>query len=83
MPRITSKDKANKVDFNIARKAMKTYIGIDIGKYELEIYYQKHRFSLKNTKSGIEKFIQYLEKLNPHPVVVFEATGGYERPLKT
>jgi transposase len=61
---------------------MKTYLGVDVGKYELEIHYQKYCFTLKNTASGIRKLIQYMEKLYPHPVVAFEATGGYERPLK-
>jgi transposase len=62
---------------------MKTYMGIDIGKYELEIYHQKQRFSVKNTQSGIRTLIHYLEKLESYPVIAFEATGGYERPLKS
>jgi transposase len=60
------------------------YIGIDISKPELEIH--SYETSLKlpsatpNTKTGINKIIKKLSK-NEHIHCVFEATGGYEKPL--
>ena len=60
------------------------YIGIDISKRELEIHTYEASLKLPsaipNTKSGITKIINKLSK-NEHIHCVFEATGGYEKPL--
>jgi transposase len=79
---LTSKDNANNIDSNMGIIIMKSYMGIDVGKHELEVYYQNHHFCLKNTQGGIKKLTQFLENLQPIPIIVFEATGGYERLLK-
>lgn len=61
---------------------MESYIGVDVGKHQLEIYHQGHTFSVPNTKIGIQKFIQHLDLSEDSVKVAFEATGGYERLLK-
>lgn len=67
---------------------MKTYIGIDVGKHQLDVSHGSKHFNVENTKVGIKKLIVYLDK-HKQPqsessdiIVVFEATGGYERDLK-
>ena len=66
---------------------MKHYIGVDVGKHSLEVFYNKTAFSANNTSAGIKKLITCLEKdflsnLQQDALVVFEATGGYERLLQ-
>ena len=63
---------------------MKSYIGIDVGKHELEIYHNNSSFCVANTTVGINKLIKYLKEQScSDMLIVFEATGGYERPLKS
>lgn len=61
-----------------------THIGIDVSKKELEIHCYDSKLKLPtaiaNTKTGISKIISKLRKCDD-PHVVFEATGGYEKPL--
>ena len=64
---------------------MKLYVGIDVGKHQLEVYYASHHFCVDNTKDGIKQLIQRLKKQGvnnkTNSLIVFEATGGYERQL--
>ncbi len=61
-----------------------TWIGIDVSKKQLEIHCHDSALKLPatvaNTRTGIAKIISKLKKCaDPH--LVFEATGGYEKPL--
>ena len=58
-----------------------TYVGIDVGKYELDSYLNDHHCVYENTSKRIAALIRKLNKLT-NCLVVFEATGGYERGLK-
>jgi len=69
---------------NINRKGltMKQYIGIDIGKFELDLFDGNNYFKFKNTKEGINEVINLLNKENTNNLfIIFEATGGYEQKL--
>lgn len=56
------------------------YVAIDISKGTLQIQDDKGSFPVANESSGLEKLLSRL-KSHSNPLVVFEATGGYERPL--
>lgn len=57
-----------------------TYIAIDVAKATLEVKTQQKCFSVSNDAKGYAKLSRQLAGI-PHPLVVFEATGGYERHL--
>ena len=62
---------------------MKQVIGIDVGKAELVIYAFGNYFTISNTKKDIKLFLKDQEKmLKGLDLIVFEATGGYERYLR-
>ena len=61
---------------------MKQYVGIDIGKFELDLYSGNNYSKFSNTEKGIEEIITLLSKDNKNnSFVIFEATGGYEQKL--
>lgn len=62
---------------------MKQTLGIDVGKAELVIYgFEKH-YEIGNDKKAIERFLkEHEEALTKIELIVFEATGGYERCLQ-
>jgi transposase len=60
---------------------MKRYVGIDVGKYTLDMYVDEQHVSFKNTKQGIEKLINYLRP-KENCFVLVEATGGYEQAVR-
>jgi transposase len=55
-------------------------IAVDIGKDSLQIQTAKEAFAISTDRAGLRKFVAYLRN-QPDPLVVCEATGGYERPL--
>jgi transposase len=59
------------------------FIGIDVSKDSLDVYIRPENILLKfsNTNKGIQSFLSVLKKYEGC-LVVFEATGGYEKPLK-
>ncbi len=66
---------------------MATYIGVDIGKKSLEVYFPDtaKSFSVINNESGFCKLLNCLNKNYQslsEVIIVFEPTGGYERPLR-
>ncbi len=66
---------------------MATYIGIDIGKKSLEIYFPAiaKSFSVTNDESGFSKLLTCLNKNYQslsEVIIVFEPTGGYEKCLR-
>jgi transposase len=61
---------------------MKDYIGIDIGKYELDVFDGHQFYKYTNDEKGIKKIILKLKNDTlKNTFVVFEATGGYEKLL--
>lgn len=56
------------------------YIAIDVSKASLEVKSQQERFTLSNDAKGYAELSKRLAKIED-PMVVFEATGGYERNL--
>jgi transposase len=59
-----------------------TYVGIDVSKDKLDvaIFGEKLAWQVENTKEGIQKLVQQMQKICPELVVV-EATGGYQRAV--
>jgi transposase len=61
---------------------MKQYIGVDVGKRELDIFDGKSHFKCENSAQGISALVKKIKSNYPAgTVVVFEATGGYEQLL--
>lgn len=58
-----------------------TFLGIDIGKYEVVV--AAHGFpstqTFANTKEGFKSFLKTYRKTLAHAFVVLETTGGYEQ----
>lgn len=62
---------------------MKQVIGIDVGKLELVIYAFENYYTIPNTRKDIKRFLKEQEEmLKGLDLIVFEATGGYERCLR-
>jgi transposase len=61
---------------------MQTYdlIAVDVSKDSLQIQILHQNFALPYDPAGLRKLLRHLRKLS-NPLVVCEATGGYERPL--
>jgi len=59
---------------------MKNYVGVDVGKYFLDVFYQGKSFHYNNDAKGIVLLLKSLD--NSDALVVFEATGGYEKLLR-
>jgi transposase len=57
-----------------------TYVAIDVAKASLEVKTQQERFTIGNDAKGYAQLSKRLAKMK-NPMVVFEATGGYERNL--
>ena len=59
------------------------FIGVDVSKESLDVYIRPEDILLRfsNTDKGIQSFVGLLKKYK-ECLVVFEATGGYEKPLK-
>lgn len=57
-----------------------TIIAVDIAKEKLDVRIAKETFQCANTPEGIQKICQRAQALE-NPLVVCEATGGYERTL--
>ena len=56
------------------------YVAIDVSKATLQVQDDRCAFSLDNVPKGHRKLLSYL-KTCENPLVVFEASGGYERAL--
>lgn len=58
-------------------------VGIDVGKYELVIYWNGTYHTVSNELDTLKKWIKkYATALREINLIVFEPTGGYERTLK-
>lgn len=62
---------------------MKHYIGIDVSKSCLDVHIRPEEISMQfaNSDKGIHSLVEVLEKYSS-PIVVVEATGGYEKNVK-
>ena len=57
-----------------------SFVAVDIGKDSLHIQTSSLAFETTSGPAGLRKLLAYLRK-EEDPLVVCEATGGYERPL--
>jgi len=55
-------------------------VAVDLAKDSLEVLWTKGNLSLSNNDLGFAKLKEHLRDLSS-PLIVVEATGGYERPL--
>lgn len=55
-------------------------IAVDVAKDSLQVQTSQEAFSVTNDKRGFARLLARTRK-HSDPLVVFEATGGYERPL--
>ena len=62
--------------------ATSSYVGIDVSKGRLDVAVlgEKQAWQEENTKEGIQKLVQQMQKVGPELIVV-EATGGYQRKV--
>jgi transposase len=62
--------------------ATSSFVGIDVSKDRLDIAIlgDKQAWQVENTKAGIQKLVQQMQKVCPALIVV-EATGGYQRAV--
>ena len=60
---------------------MENLIGVDVGKYHLEICFKDKVEQIDNKIACIRKWIRQINRQNNIDLVVCEATGGYERIL--
>jgi transposase len=59
----------------------KMYIGVDVSKDTLDIYWKGKSFKIKNDEPFISAFIKAEITSRAKPLCVLEKTGGYERVL--
>jgi transposase len=58
-------------------------IGMDVGKYELVVYWNEGYMTIKNDEKAIRCWLKKHEvALNGVDLIVYEPTGGYERKLQ-
>lgn len=63
---------------------MKTYIGVDVSKPQLDVDWQGEALQIKNNTLGINDLVRKLKALHQDKklnCVVLEASGGYEKSL--
>lgn len=56
------------------------YVAIDVSKATLQVQDDKRAFTVENTSIGHRKLLVHLKECS-NPLVVYEASGGYEREL--
>lgn len=56
------------------------YIGVDVGKNHLDIFYLNTSVQIENSSKAIKLFFKKIDK-SQDPFVLCEATGGYEQQL--
>ncbi len=58
-------------------------IGIDVGKYELVVYWDGKYFNIENDEKALKSWLKKHSKaLKSVTLIVYEPTGGYERTLQ-
>lgn len=56
-------------------------VAVDVSKKFLQVQIDDRQFEVANDDKGHASFLKHLKKIT-NPIVVFEASGGYEKPLK-
>ncbi len=56
------------------------YVGMDVAKATLQVHLNGHQIEFTNDAKGHAQLTKRVGKF-PHPHVICEATGGYERPV--
>jgi transposase len=56
------------------------YISVDVSKHQLKVHASQHSFTTTHDASGWHRISTYAAKLS-RPLIVCEASGGYERSL--
>ena len=65
----------------VMKTSSKTSLGIDISKHFLDVYANGSTKRYKNAPKGIQELVIWIKK-NPCDFVIFEPSGGYEKPLR-
>ena len=65
---------------HLHKKATSQIVAIDIAKDSLQVLIENKNQNIPYNDSALKKLIEKISKLSD-PLVVFEATGGYEKPL--
>ena len=65
---------------NTQNTAIIHYVAIDVSKATLQVQDDKRAFTVENNSTGHRKLLVHLKGC-PKPLVVYEASGGYEREL--
>lgn len=61
----------------------RSVIGIDVGKYELSLFWDNKHYVIKNDTTEMTTwFKEHIAFLKEIPLMVYEPTGGYERKLQ-
>lgn len=85
MPRIKSQVwKKLMTDKQTGGVTMKTYIGVDVSKPQLDVDWKGSALQIENNKSGVSDLAKQLKELHENEelaCVVLEASGGYEKYL--
>lgn len=64
----------------MTQQAPTYHIAVDVAKDSLRVQSEHEALTLENNKRGFERLAKITRK-HPDPLVVFEASGGYEREL--
>jgi transposase len=82
MTSITSKEKTNPSTTTDKTPTQEPvhYVAVDIAKSTLQVQDELKAFETGNNSSGLGQLLKYLRTCK-NPLVVFEATGGYERAM--
>lgn len=75
---LSSPNKAEKV---MNPKSRYNPVAVDVSKKTLQVQLEDKGFNVSNDAKGHQKLIDSMKNIQ-NPLVVFEASGGYERPLK-
>lgn len=78
-------EKSNRLNISGVIKRMKLYVGIDVSKLVLDVYWKSSYQQFSNDKKGLKSLLTQLRKLKDsgHEIglVTCEASGGYEKLL--
>ena len=58
---------------------MTYYLGVDVSKEKLDVYFENEWQEIKQTERGHQKLAEYILKQTKDILVICEASGGYEK----
>lgn len=65
--------------YQIRIDKMQYYLGVDVSKEKLDIYFEGEWFVIEQTEQGHEELSRYIMMQNKSIIVICEASGGYEK----